>query len=169
MPPIFNLGDRNGAFPRDRPLTYLHLTEAEVRALRAQAPPPEVTWFHATSEEAACAAALYGLVPSCWRGGDSCCVFGYSFREEIPLRRRRDWIVEVHSRALPGQLKAWWVPPQAIHGAWHHDRFHPATDLRERAAEIPEVRQQCGCDLALVTAEEIARWRQVAAMLNLVE
>ena len=168
MPPIFATVDLAGAFSLEGPLTYLHMTEAEVRAALEAAPrPPVARWYHATTEQAARAAVVQGLVPSCWCEGDSCCVFGYSSLEELPPRRRRDWLIEIESRALPGQLKAWWVPPQAIRGAHHQGHFYTAGELRDRPTPLIEVAETCGCELAEINREQIARWRRLCQSIAL--
>jgi hypothetical protein len=161
MPPISSVS-KAGAFPLVGPVTYLHADLEEVRAHlhRGECPPPTV-WFHATTEASACAAAKEGLVPSCWCAGDSCCVFGYSSRDEVPRWHRADWIIEIESRALPGQLKAWWVPPQAIRGAWHEDRFYSRAELAARAVASATVGATCQCELHELTREQIARWRSL--------
>lgn len=149
-----------GAFPLAGPLTYLRADFAEIREhLESAEFAPVSIWFHATSEHAARAAAVEGLVPSCWCGGDSCCVFGRSSLNEVPRWRRADWVVEIESRALPGQLKAWWVPPQAIRGAWHEGQFFTREDLVARSGLADAVGESCPCDLHELTREQIARWR----------
>jgi hypothetical protein len=145
-----------GAFPALGPLTYLHLREDEVRAALAGDFGGERVWFHATDEAAARSAALQGLVPSCWLGGDCCCVFGHDERAES---RRGQWLLEILSPALPGQLKAWWVPPEAIRGAWHHGKFVAADALREGAVALADPDGGCECDLAPLTVEQVALWR----------
>jgi hypothetical protein len=150
----------NGAFPALGPLTYLSLSEVQVRAtLRGDYGAARV-WFHATDETAARSAALRGLLPSCWFRGDCCCVFGHDDREQA---RRGQWLLEIRSPALPGQLKAWWVPPQAIRGAWHGGTFIPAEELKEGAIALTDVDGSCDCDLAALTAEQIVLWRASVA------
>jgi hypothetical protein len=151
-----------GAFPRLGPLTYLFLSEAEVRAALGGEYGEERLWFHATDEAAARSAALQGLLPSCWLGGDCCCVFGHDDREQA---RRGEWLLEILSPALPGQLKAWWVPPEAIRGAWHHGAFVPAAELRQNAVPLCGPSTACECDLGRLTAEQVSRWRASAANL----
>lgn len=145
-----------GAFSALGPLTYLHLSEDEVRAALSGEFGRERVWFHATDEASARSAALQGLVPSCWRGGDCCCVFGHD--ERVDNRRGR-WLLEIRSAALPGQLKAWWVPPDAIRGAWYDGRFVEAAELRREAVGVAEPDGSCECDLASLTAEQVALWR----------
>jgi hypothetical protein len=158
--PLISSASEAGAFPLAGPLTYLHADLAEIREyIASDERPPVSLWFHATSEEAARAAAVEGLIPSCWCGRDSCCVFGYSSLDDVPERRQRDWIIEVESRALPGQLKAWWVPPQAIRGAWHEGGFHTRDELATSPAQRAAVAETCSCELHELTREQIMRWR----------
>ena len=150
-----------GAFPVHGPLTYLPLTEAEVRAARSGPFRSPVVWYHRTGEAEAASAAWQGLIPSCWVGGDGCCVFGV----EDPAagsRLRGDWVLEIVSPALPEQQKAWWVPPAAIRGAWYAGVYHYADDLRLRGRPLLDPPGSCACELATVVAEEIARWRTFA-------
>jgi hypothetical protein len=154
----------SGAFPELGPLTYLFLSAAEVRAALGGVFGREAVWFHATDEVAARSAALQGLLPSCWVGGDCCCVFGHDDRART---RRGQWLLEIHSLALPGQLKAWWVPPQAIRGAWHGGAFIPADELRRGAVALAEPDGSCDCDLAALTTEQIALWRASVAERDL--
>jgi hypothetical protein len=144
-----------GAFPALGPLTYLPLDLAAVRAALDGDYERPRTWFHATNEAAARSAAVQGLLPSCWVGGD-CCVFGH---DETERARRGDWLLEIRSPALPGQLKAWWVPPQAVRGAWHRGRFVGRNELRQGAVALYAVHGSCDCELAALTVEQVARWR----------
>lgn len=153
-----NHSDRLGAFPRIGPLTYLADDVVEARAgLRGEYPTLR-RWFHATTEEAAASAAWQGLVPGCWHGGDCCCVCGYDSLDEIP-RHRGDWIVEIYSRAYDGQAKAWWVPPQAIRGAWNDGVFYEAAELRERGGPLLGAVSGCSCNLNELTREQAGAWR----------
>jgi hypothetical protein len=162
MPATFGNSDA-GAFPLAGPLTYLRVPLAEIRdCLQSAEFAPVSIWFHATSEHAARAAAAEGLIPSCWCGGDSCCVFGHSSFDEMPRWRRQDWVVEIESRALPGQLRAWWVPPQAIRGVWHDGQFFGRDELEARSGVAELVSESCPCDLHGLTSEQIARWRAVS-------
>ena len=153
-----NHSDRLGAFPRIGPLTYLAADVAEARArLHGDYPSPR-RWFHATSEEAAASAAWQGLVPGCWQGGDCCCVCGYDSLDEVP-RHRRDWILEINSRVYDGQARAWWVPPQAIRGAWKDGVFYEAVELRARGRPLLGDVRGCSCNLSELTREQAAVWR----------
>lgn len=147
-----------GAFSLSGPITYLAGSCAEVEQLLAANYPASTTWFHGTSRSAAVSACWQGLIPSCWCGGDSCCVFGVDSLDTVAPRH--DWVLEIHSPALPGQLKAWWVPPHAIRGAWHRGLFTPAETLREMGAPRLEP-SGCSCELAAKTLEEIGVWRKV--------
>jgi hypothetical protein len=71
-------------------------------------------------------------------------------------------MVEVESCGLPGQLKAWWVPPQAIRGAWHDGRFHTRAELATHPLVCAVVVETCSCELEEITREQIARWRALA-------
>ena len=73
---------------------------------------------------------------------------------------RGDWILEIYSRAYDGQAKAWWVPPQAIRGAWNLGVFYDAVDLRARGGPLlPDV-GGCTCNLAELTLEQARLWRE---------
>ena len=157
----FHVHEFLGAFPVVGPVTYLKMSPAEVRAALAGPYPAESVWFHATSYEAAISAIHCGLIPSCWWGLDSCCVFGCNRLDDVPAYRRAGWILEVHSAALDNQLKAWWVPAAAIHGVWHEGVFHDRADFRSQAPRLPVVKETCCCDLAELTAIEIAAWRRL--------
>lgn len=153
------MSEHLGAFPIVGPVTYLKMSAAEVKAALAGPYPAKSVWFHATSDEVAVSAAHYGLIPSCWWGSDSCCVFGCARLDDVPAYRRTAWILEIHSAALDDQLKAWWVPPTAIRGAWHQGLFHDRTDLLEHMPRLPEINDTCYCDLAQLTSAQIVSWR----------
>ncbi len=150
--------DFPGTFPSIGPVTYLPLAPHEVRDLMKGEPPIERTWFHATHERAARAACRQGLIPSCWTGGDSCCVFGYDDMDQIPIHRG-EWVLEVLSHALESQLKAWWVPATAISGVWRRGRFTRADALRVPSSWLSAPSGSCACDLADLTTTQIKRWR----------
>jgi hypothetical protein len=152
--------ERLGAFPVAGPVVYLPGDPDELRRVLTGPYPSPRRWFHATYEHVAVAACQQGLVPACWRGGDSCGVFGYDRLEDLPTWRGDAWVLEVRSRALEGPLKAWWVPAQAIRGAWFRGAFYPAFDLRQRRADLIEPFDTCGCEVAPLTADQIALWRQ---------
>ncbi len=147
-----------GAFPEGGPLTYLPLTASEVRsALRGDYPKPRV-WYHATLQAHVPSICQFGLVPSCWYGGDSCCIFGADERWEAAARGT-GWVIEIESASSVGQLKAWWVPAGALRGAWHQDHFYARRELALGAARPPPVGDGCQCDLSALVKEEIRRWR----------
>lgn len=154
-----NHSDRLGAFPLTGPLTYLAADLDEARRRMDDEYPPVRPWFHATSEEAAASAARQGLAPGCWHGGDCCCICGYDELDDVPAHRRGDWILEIHSRARAGQAKAWWVPPQAICGAWNLGVFYEASELRELGAPSLGAVVGCACDLNELTREQAALWQ----------
>jgi hypothetical protein len=79
---------------------------------------------------------------------------------------RGDWVLEVHSRALPEQQKAWWVPVSAISGAWHSGVFYKAADLRERGGPMVAPADSCTCELAELVAEQVALWRRAVMDLD---
>lgn len=151
--------DRLGAFPIRGPLVYLPLTEVGVRAARASSFRSPVIWYHRTEEAQAASAAWQGLIPSCWVGGDGCCVFGVDDRGGGGSYRG-DWALEIYSPALPEQQKAWWVPAVAVRGAWHDGTFYDANDLRRRGRPLLNPSGACACALAAVVAEEVACWRE---------
>jgi hypothetical protein len=149
-----------GAFSLSGPVTYLAGSCAELEELLAANYPAPTTWFHGTMREAAISACWQGLVPSCWCDGDTCCVFGVDSLDMVGPHH--DWVLEINSPAIPGQLKAWWVPPHAIRGAWHRGLFLPAAMLREMGT--PLLRPAgCSCELAAKTAEEIGEWSRMLA------
>jgi hypothetical protein len=98
------------------------------------------------------------LVPSCWYGGDCCCVCGYDARNQVPAHRG-EWVLEIYSRAYDGQAKAWWVPPQAIRGAWNLGVFYEAAELRERGGPLLTNVAGCACNLAPLTLKQGQLWR----------
>jgi hypothetical protein len=149
-----------GAFPLLGPLPYLHLSlEAARAALGAGPYPSETTWFHVTYDPVLPMILRTGLVPACWWGGDTCAIFGIDALEKVPTWRRHDWIIEIHSPALPGQVKAWWVPSSAIRGAWRHGIFYPADALPSPAsARPPSLNRGCECEFASLVGEQQQRW-----------
>jgi hypothetical protein len=151
-----------GAFPLRGPVTYLHLTVTEVREALRGPYPATTTWFHQTDEAEAASAVWQGLIPSCWVGGDGCCVFGDD-RRQPASPYRGDWILEVQSPALPEQQRAWWVPPARIVGSWHDGGFYSATELRELGPPLLRPTGTCGCDLAELVGEQVALWRMTVA------
>lgn len=151
--------DQLGRLPLTGPLPYLTEREAHARQLQA-GPHPSTTvrWLHATSLAVARVAAYRGLVPSCWRGGDACVVFGEDDRRDVK-DRYGDAVIEIRSRALPGQLRAWWVPPTLILGAHHGGRFLSTTELRATPIELMDDVQPCPCPLSRLVAEQQRLWR----------
>jgi hypothetical protein len=150
--------DFPGAFPALGPVTYLPMAEDEVAAALVTPAPEERTWFHATNEDAARAACRQGLIPSCWVGGDSCCVFGYERCGDIPAYRG-EWVLEIRSHALSSQLKAWWVPATTIRRVWKNgEPLSPAT-LAALAVQLASPKG-CDCELAGQTRVQIERWRR---------
>jgi hypothetical protein len=146
-----------GAFPALGPVTYLPIGEDEVEAALLTPAPEEQTWFHATNEYAARAACRQGLIPSCWVGGDSCCVFGYDTRGDIPAYRG-EWVLEIRSHALASQLKAWWVPVNAIRRIWTRGEALLPSAVAARAVRLASPKG-CDCELAGQTKAQIERWR----------
>lgn len=152
--------DLTGAFPLVGPLTYMPLDMDSVRAALDGPYPESRTWYHATWEPALGAILRVGLIPSCWWGGDSCCVFGYDRPEELPEGRRSGWTLEVSSRALTGQLRAWWVPPSGVRGAWHEGLFWSRSELRAQFPDpAPVTREGCYCELSELVSEQQRLWR----------
>lgn len=152
--------DEHGALPDAGPVPYLTLNERYARSL-LEGPRPEAssTWMHATTEQVAVTAAHRGLIPSCWHGGDGCVVFGSSGADDVNPRRGQA-LVEVHSRALAGQLRAWWVPLQHVRGAWIYDEFITAERLREANPEPAPLVAPCSCPLAALVREQQDLWRR---------
>lgn len=152
--------DPDGSFSERGPATYLTEDPDECMELLDAPLPPRSTWFHGTSEAVARRACSVGLLPGCWLEEGCCAVLGYSSREEFLLRLEHLWIVEVEGRALEGDVKAWWVPRQAIVGAWFRDAFYSKADLAEATvAEIPLV-DGCGCGLTGICRWQQAAWRR---------
>jgi hypothetical protein len=149
-----------GAFPRLGPVTYLPLSPDAVREALTGEYPPNRTWFHATWERSLGSILRAGLIPSCWWGGDACCVFGYDRREDIPQHRASGWILEFHSRALEDQLKAWWVPVSALRGAWRWDRFWSVDELRRQfTGSAAATTHGCYCELSELSVEQQRLWQ----------
>ena len=151
-----------GAFPRAGPITYLDVSLTDVQHA-LDGPFPEVsTWYHATYENRIGRIIRQGLIPACWRGGDTCCMFGYDTKLEAELRS--PFIIEVTSPALIGELKAWWVPPTKIDGVWLSDRFLSRDQARaEFALRTPQLRDVpggCACELSDLCSEQITCWRR---------
>lgn len=152
--------DRLGVLPTAGPVPYLTDSEEEARRLLAGAQSSrDITWLHATSVEVARIAAHRGLVPSCWRGGDCCVVFGSADADDVKPSRR-DALVEVVSRAIPGQLRAWWVPRARITGAWVAGAFIPAEQLREPPVALVDGVRPCECPLSALVGEQQELWRR---------
>lgn len=152
-----------GSFPKLGPVTYLPISPAEVAQALLGACPPTTIWYHATLDSRLHQVCAAGVLPSCWWGGDSCCVFGYDRIEDVPGVRSKGWILEVESAALAGDLKAWWVPPTAIRGAWRGGTFHRRGDLAGAPSQPPDIGDGCSCDLTELVSSEKARWRQTLA------
>jgi hypothetical protein len=153
----------DGAFPLTGPVTYLTDDEDAARAMldRGEFPAP-TTWWHVTDPARLPTILAKGLVPGCWRGGDTCAVFGIDALADAPGWRRHDWILEIHSAALSGQAKAWWVPPAAIRGAWRFDTFISARLLHDAyPLEAPPsgVADGCPCSLTRLSRDQQAAWR----------
>jgi hypothetical protein len=101
-------------------------------------------------------------MPSCWVGRDGCCVFG-SDRLDAASALRGDWVLEICSRALPEQQKAWWVPAAAIRGGWHADVFYDRAALRELGPPLLAPTGSCACELTMLVAEQVELWRQTTS------
>jgi hypothetical protein len=148
-----------GAFPEAGPVTYLRLGVGEVRSALGGAYPKLAIWYHATIEEYVPSICTFGLVPSCWWGSDGCCVFGADKWSDA-VARGTGWVIEIESACLPGQLRAWWVPADAIRGGWNEDRFYPREELAPLVEAAPPVRNGCWCDLTELVSEQIGLWRK---------
>jgi hypothetical protein len=115
-----------GVFPIGNPIPYTGLVEV----LHGGNTPLLRTWYHGTWGNRVASIAQYGLLPSCWFGGDCCCVFGFESQMFESYSKYSDWIVEIRSRVVANaDLKAWWVPPSHIVGAWHERHFYPRQEL----------------------------------------
>jgi len=150
----------DGSFPEAGPLPYLLDDEAQAReALGGPRGGPR-RWFHATNAGTAFIAVRQGLVPSCWRGGDCCAVCGYAELDDVHSHQG-PWVLEIVSPALPGQVKAWWVPPSAIQGGWLDGSFTTAEEMRASAPPDPgDDARPCSCGLSKLVAEQIRAWRR---------
>ncbi len=148
-----------GSFPASGPFVYTAESEAEARRALGGATPAERRWFHATRREAALSAVHRGLIPSCWRGGDCCAVCGHDSLRDVHLHQG-PWVLEIKSHALAGQLKSWWVPAEAIEGAWHKGTFFSAAELRAHrdVPAIGEAVEPCRCPLRDIVGEQIEIW-----------
>lgn len=152
--------DRLGVLPTAGPVPYLTDSELEARRLLAGAQPTrEVVWYHATSVDVTQIAAHLGLVPSCWHGGDCCVVFGAANAHDVKPSRG-DALIEICSRAIPGQLRAWWVPRSRIRGAWIGEKFVPTARLRNPSLAFMDDIRPCGCPLSNIVAEQQQMWRR---------
>jgi hypothetical protein len=150
----------DGTFPQLGPVVYTAGSVAEARARLAVAPPPRRIWLHATTEAVVRRAVFEGLTPSCWRGGDCCAVCGRDRPEDVHLHEP-DWLAEVESDALAGELKSWWVPASAIRGAWHNQEFFTREALREgQEPPKPSGGCQCHCELRELCSEQYEAWRR---------
>lgn len=120
----------HGVFPVDNPIPYTGRTEI----LSLENIPAVRTWYHGTWTNRVASIARLGLLPSCWFGGQCCCVFGFDALDSIPYHKYGDWIIEIRSRVDPEtHAKAWWVPSQWIIGAWNKGQFY----IPERLFAIP--------------------------------
>lgn len=146
-----------GAFPVVGPVPYLSLPVGEVAASLVGPFPPLQTWFHRTPAANVESIARFGIVPSCWRGGDCCCVFGATERSNAE-RSSDDWLVQVDMPSLEGDAKAWWVPPQAVTGAFFNDTFFARNVLLLRGSAAPLRLGSCNCEIDHLVRAEIARW-----------
>ena len=155
----------DGAFSIAGPAVYLTDDPGEASALLRDRRPPPAIWFHATSREGATSAARWGILPGCWRGHDTCAIFGVESLDGVHAHHG-DWILEIRSRALACQAKAWWVPPRSILGAWHERAFTRAQALRAADASPPALRA-CSCGLSGLVREQIAAWRATIAAQGL--
>jgi hypothetical protein len=166
---MFDLHDRrrkprlDGTFPLTGPVTYLTDDPNAARALLDHGEFPEpTTWWHVTDLGSLSSVLVIGLVPGCWRGGDTCAVFGIDALADVPRWRRHDPIVEIRSAALPGQVKAWWVPPTAIRGVWRSGTFIPAHQLSDAyPLQIPpsDITDGCPCRLTRLSRDQQTAWR----------
>lgn len=122
-----------GLLPLEGPVPYLPEDDRPLAERWAGPAPPEpITWFHVTWQPLEAIIAREGLIPSAWTGGDCEIVFGYDERPATPCLRG-DVVLEVRSRALPGQFKALWVPWWCIVGAWFGETFVAADGIRAHA------------------------------------
>ncbi|MFL5901779.1 MAG: hypothetical protein ACJ75S_11360 [Solirubrobacterales bacterium] len=148
-----------GVLPSEGPLPYL-FDDGRPAEERAAGPLPETatTWWHRTHEPVPTIAARQGLIPSCWRGGDACVVFGRDRRRV--LRGQGEVVIEVCSRALPGELKALWVPWWCVIGVWREDGFTTAEELRTEPVELLDAGGGCECQLSDFMIEQQRLWRE---------
>lgn len=150
----------DGSLPEAGAVPYLLDDETQARdALRGRRGAP-LRWFHATDAETAFIAVRQGLMPSCWRGGDCCGICGHDDFDDVHLHQG-PWVLEIVSRALPGQVKAWWVPPSAIQGGWLDGVFTTAEEMRASAPLCPDDdARPCPCGLSQLVEDHIRAWRE---------
>jgi hypothetical protein len=86
-------------------------------------------------------------------------VFGAADANDVKPSRR-EALVEVVSPALPGQLRAWWVPWRRIRGAWLHGDFSPAEQLRAQPVTLLDDVRPCRCRLSALVAQQQELWRR---------
>jgi hypothetical protein len=156
------MSDIRGSFPVSGPITYLTDDPDECKRLMRGVFAPPTTWFHGTTERVARLACRQGLVPGCWIAADGgCCgVLGLDSLEAFLERRAHLWILEVVSPAIESDIKALWVAPKAIRGAWHRDLFYARDELAAASPDAPtEPVEGCQCPLATICAEQQAIWR----------
>lgn len=154
----FNVETELGVLPVEGPVPYLPDDGRSARERFAGELPAVRTWWHITWEPMPAVAAKQGLIPSCWRGGDCCVVFGHDDRS-TPSPAKGDVVIEVRSRALAGQLKALWVPWWCVQGAWRGNRFVSARQLRTEHVELVDTTCDCNCGLSAMMREQQVLWR----------
>lgn len=152
-----------GVFPLGNPIPYT----GRVEQLCADNLPPQLTWYHRTRAENVASIVRLGLIPSCWFGGDCCCVFGVDTLGFAVATDPEEWVIEIRSRAEPGtDLKAWWVPPNRIEGAWHLGHFvSPASLLSIPGRDITQRLGKLCCSDGLCTVQ-FHTWQQLALPAN---
>ena len=156
-----SVASASGSLPDGDAVPYLTDDPEHARALLSRPHTLNVRrrWYHVARRPDLPSIVWFGLMPGCWRNGDSCVVFGCDRMTEVPKWRVDDPVVEIESAAPPGQAKALWVAPSAILGVWDGANFTTAVDLREALPQParPEV-DGCPCPLAAVCREEQERW-----------
>lgn len=146
-----------GVFPLGNPIPYT----GRVEVVHAGNAPNVCTWYHGTWGDRVGSIARLGLLPSCWFGGNNCCVFGFDHIHFRQYDKYGDWVVELRSRVeIDTELKAWWIPPDHVLGAWHKGSFHPRDDLISLASRDISGRLGTFCCSDGLCAAQFGIWEE---------
>lgn len=159
-----------GALPVDGPPHMLLADPDEAVAAASQSVPYRpATWWHQTEHDKVGRILRRGLLPGCWIGHDTCVVFGVDQRPTSDDGRIGGdvAIVEVHSPVPRGDVKALWVPANAIRGFWHAGSFTSRADAlaAQDTSDWSTISTSggsvagCPCDMARFCAALQEQWR----------